>query len=142
MPGEVIIFTPEIDLNQGLIELSEDIVVPRIARGCAAGAATTAGAAESVNENAFHTGGQGGLPRSPEDMITSELALDEVDTQVLSEATPPNTNSPVDSLNLPEPLIEAQGWKRLPNGTVRLTATPRNVTPYASWQSPLNCPEP
>ena len=41
--------------------------------------------------------------------------------------------------NLDTELVEAQGWERDANGTIRLVARSRNVTPYSNWQNPVKC---
>ncbi|EDX76603.1 hypothetical protein MC7420_4859 [Coleofasciculus chthonoplastes PCC 7420] len=37
------------------------------------------------------------------------------------------------------PIIEAQGWIKLPDGTIVLTAQAPNITPNTGWQNPLHC---
>lgn len=41
--------------------------------------------------------------------------------------------------NLDTELVEAQGWERDADGTIRLVARSRNVTPYSNWQNPPKC---
>ena len=41
--------------------------------------------------------------------------------------------------NLDTELVEAQGWERDVDGTIRLVARSRNVTPYSNWQNPVKC---
>lgn len=41
--------------------------------------------------------------------------------------------------NLDTELVEAQGWERDADGTIRLVARSRNVTPYSNWQNPVKC---
>ncbi|MCC3409113.1 MAG: S-layer family protein [Microcoleus sp. PH2017_10_PVI_O_A] len=41
--------------------------------------------------------------------------------------------------NLETELVEAQGWERDADGTIRLVARSRNVIPYSNWQNPVKC---
>ncbi|MGL5063085.1 MAG: filamentous hemagglutinin N-terminal domain-containing protein [Microcoleus sp.] len=71
------------------------------------------------NRSSFVNVGRGGLPPTPREIVSNSAANSED--------------------NLPTELIEAQGWERDADGTIRLVARSRNVIPYSNWQTPVKC---
>lgn len=61
----------------------------------------------------------------------------------LRPLTPSSDNSPAKIEPVTQrrstPIIEAQGFLKLPDGTVVLTAEVPNVTPHPGWQNPIYC---
>ncbi|MEQ8540255.1 MAG: filamentous hemagglutinin N-terminal domain-containing protein [Coleofasciculus sp. D1-CHI-01] len=111
-----------IDPNQGLIQLPTGLVDAEklIDRSCHAGGAALA--------SSFTITGRGGIPASPLDflsddvMVSNWVTLDgETDVQPKPE---PVTSTPVQ----PKPIIEAQGWVKMPDGTIILTAQSPTAT--------------
>ncbi|MBP0015973.1 MAG: S-layer family protein [Cyanobacteria bacterium SBLK] len=119
--GEVNLQTPDIDPTQGLTEEIPPEDPELIARGCDAGGEET---------GSFVTTGRGGIQRPPGEALSGNAAWDDLrplhsDTGVgkPAEIAPPPT--PTER----ETLIEAQGWERIGNGRVKLTATSARVAP-------------
>ncbi|NJL66971.1 MAG: S-layer family protein [Microcoleus sp. SM1_3_4] len=71
------------------------------------------------NRSSFVNVGRGGLPPTPREIVSNSAANSED--------------------NLTTELIEAQGWERDADGTIRLVARSRNVIPYSNWQTPVKC---
>lgn len=94
---------------------------------------STCQANSNTEKNTFVTTGTGGIPPSPDNFLSRNSGWSDRST------VPQNENS------LKEPLpvvstqiIEAQGWRQNPNGTVILTAEPRGFSPNSS-QATLGC---
>jgi large exoprotein involved in heme utilization and adhesion len=118
-----------IDPSQGLIELPSSLVDAsgQIVRRC--------GVAGNQNRGEFIVTGRGGLPISPDEPISSESVLVDLGNGVIGEhvetlhATSGETGGNLVSSQSPiRQIIEAQGWVRLPDGTIVLTANPPTVT--------------
>jgi len=126
-----------IDPSQGLIELPSSLVDAsgQIIRRC--------GVAGNQNRGEFIVTGRGGLPISPDEPIRSESVLVDLGNGVIGEHVETRhgaSGEHVETLhatsgeqggNSPSPIrqiIEAQGWVRLPDGTIVLTANPPTVT--------------
>jgi filamentous hemagglutinin family protein len=71
------------------------------------------------NRSSFVNVGRGGVRPTPREIVSNSGA---------------NSGD-----NLDTELVEAQGWERDANGTIRLVARSRNVTPYSNWQNPVKC---
>ncbi|NJM63491.1 MAG: S-layer family protein, partial [Oscillatoriales cyanobacterium RU_3_3] len=71
------------------------------------------------SRSSFVNVGRGGLPPTPREIVSNSAANSED--------------------NLTTELIEAQGWERDADGTIRLVARSRNVIPYSNWQTPVKC---
>jgi filamentous hemagglutinin family protein len=71
------------------------------------------------NRSSFVNVGRGGLPPNPREIVSNSAANSED--------------------NLTTELVEAQGWERDADGTIRLVARSRNVTPYSNWQNRVKC---
>ncbi|MFW5664509.1 MAG: filamentous hemagglutinin, partial [Coleofasciculus sp.] len=126
-----------IDPSQGLIELPSSLgdASGQIVRRC--------GVAGNQNRGEFIVTGRGGLPISPDEPIRSESVLVDLGNGVIGEHVETlhaTSGEHVETLhatsgeqggNSPSPIrqiIEAQGWVRLPDGTIVLTANPPTVT--------------
>ncbi|GAB4231602.1 MAG: hypothetical protein Kow00121_59850 [Elainellaceae cyanobacterium] len=140
--GEVNLTTPDLDPNQGLVELPAEVVdaSQQIAQSCSNEASAT------LSE--FTITGRGGLPSNPTQALASETVitrLAELDTVEDSrqesidrdeEQAQPGTRE-ASSFEL-QP-IEAQGWVVDAEGNVALVARSPMVTPHSPALSPLNC---
>ncbi len=120
-----------INPSQGLSPLPTQLVDPsrQIDSRCAA---------RGDNESKFTVTGRGGLPSTPNDLLTSDLVLDDFGT--LATANPP-TSEPVKpaSSSPHKQLVEAQGWIIAADGKVILTALAPSVTPHTPALTPASC---
>jgi large exoprotein involved in heme utilization and adhesion len=131
--GTVQLYTPNTNPSQGLVALPTTPVdrTNQIDQGCSAGGTNW--------ENKFTVSGRGGLPSTPNELLSPDMVQDDfgtlaTETQTRSDATP--TPQPTNS---PKQLVEAQGWIIASDGKVILTATGPNATPQQGWQIPTNC---
>jgi filamentous hemagglutinin family protein len=137
--GSVELNTPDTDSSLGIVPLQENFVdaAQLIAQNfCAKGQGSS-----------FTLTGRGGLPASASEPLNASVILDDlrlvptggmpVQGQLRSEEHLTGGQPPQ---NLP--LVEAQGWRLNPGGTVVLvTDTPR-VSPHSSWvRSGVDCRE-
>ncbi|MBE9036108.1 two-partner secretion domain-containing protein [aff. Roholtiella sp. LEGE 12411] len=130
--GVVNINTPDIDLNEGLINLPTQPVELKVAQVCKAGAGR--------NQNSFTVTGRGGVPSSPTEPLSADAVLADWITLDKVSATPHNT--PVTQNYTkpnPETIVEATGWEINAKGEIVLTATVPNVTHHNSWQKSADC---
>jgi large exoprotein involved in heme utilization and adhesion len=120
-----------INPSQGLSQLPTQLVDPtrQIDSSCAA---------RGDNESKFTVTGRGGLPSTPNDLLTSELVLDDFGT--LATASSP-ASEPIEpaSSSPHKQLVEAQGWIIAADGTVVLTALAPTVTPHSGPLTPASC---
>lgn len=122
--GVVTINTLGIDPVQGAAELPTTFSTPPLARGCQARGSQT---------SSFVNTGRGGIPTNPTDPLMADTLWQ--DLELLGEteqgATEQSTTNQqqLGTDNSTSPLIEAQGWAVLGDGTVVLTAQPPTVTP-------------
>jgi large exoprotein involved in heme utilization and adhesion len=150
LPGTFQLTTPDVDPTRGLTNLSTEIVEAstQIAQTCESGGATARG------ENKFTITGRGGLPQSPNEVLTPDMVQDDLGTLAIGEkdagtqergnaGNSPTTHSVSNSQasipNRPRQLLEAQGWIISPDGKVILTAQAPDATPHGTWQTPANC---
>jgi len=128
--GDVTLSTV-IDPSQGLSQLPTQLVDPtrQIDSSCAA---------RGDNESKFTVTGRGGLPSTPNDLLTSDLVLDDFGT--LATASSP-ASEPIEpaSSSPPKQLVEAQGWIIAADGKVILTAQAPTVTPHTPALTPASC---
>jgi large exoprotein involved in heme utilization and adhesion len=131
--GTVNITRLGVDPSQGLAALPVNLVdrTNQIDQGCSASGEN--------GENKFTVTGRGGLPSTPNELLSPDMVQDDfgtlaTETQTRSDATP----SPHPT-NSPKQLVEAQGWIIGWDGKVILTATSPNATPQQGWQIPANC---
>ncbi|MFN6569521.1 filamentous hemagglutinin N-terminal domain-containing protein [Dendronalium sp. ChiSLP03b] len=120
--GFVEINTPDVDPNQGLVNLPDITVDTEIVQGCTAGG--------TVAKSEFNIIGRGGLPPNPGEALNTDavqvdlVTLNPEVAQHSTAAVSPSTTSPT-----PNSIVEAQGWVIDANGNVTLTAnTPHTVS--------------
>ncbi len=116
----------------GLINRSAVPIDTEVAQTC------TPGSSQSKSE--FVVTGRGGLPPSPDEMLSSDAIQVNwvtLNPQVENRSIPNvSTNSTAPD---PAPIVEAQGWVVDDNGFIVLTASAPSATPNNSWQTPANC---
>jgi large exoprotein involved in heme utilization and adhesion len=117
--------------SQGLSQLPNALVDPtrQIAQECAA---------RGEDKNKFTITGRGGLPQSPNEVLTPDMVQDDLGTPVASnpstrESVKPTPTSP------PQQLVEAQGWVVDDLGVVTLVAAAPSVTPHSGALVPASC---
>jgi large exoprotein involved in heme utilization and adhesion len=121
-----------VDPNQGLVNLPGTLVdhTNQIAQGCSAGAAN--------RENKFTVTGRGGLPQSPNEVLTPDMVQDDFGTPVASNPPTRDSVSPTPT-SAPKQLVEAQGWVVNDLGVVTLVAAAPSVTPHSGALVPASC---
>jgi filamentous hemagglutinin family protein len=130
--GEVNLQTPDIDPTQGLTEEIPPENPELIARGCEADGGADTGS--------FVTTGRGGIQQTPRDALSGNAAWDDLrplhsDTGVGNTTAIAPSSTPTESLEI----IEAQGWVRIGNDRVKLTATSTTVIPTSFPQEKSGC---
>lgn len=143
--GTVTVNTLDVDPSRGLTKLPEQTVdrTQQIAQDCAA---------VGEDGNKFIITGRGGLPQSPEDVLTRDTLLEDLGAVVSSgqgseqedggkaSATSSTSDAPeAIASHPPKQLVEAQGWIMGADGKVILTAQAPAPTPHRNWQPPVNC---
>ena len=132
--GQVSITPPEIDPSRGLSPLPSNVTDPtnRIDPNCST---------KAIANNSFTNVGRGGIPASPktplneENIATNWVGLNPQDTR---SATAIVTPMPA---QLPQPIVEAQAWRRDINGDIVLStgasaeSLPRPFQPSAKCTS-------
>jgi filamentous hemagglutinin family protein len=124
LSGQVNITPPDIDITAGLTPLPNNVTDPidRINPNCSP---------KAIANNSFISVGRGGIPASPKDPLNEEqitanwVRLDLTDT-LPTPITPTLAQSP-------QPIIEAQAWRRDRNGDILLMA---ESLPNASFHQP------
>ncbi|HEY9604394.1 MAG TPA: filamentous hemagglutinin N-terminal domain-containing protein [Allocoleopsis sp.] len=144
LAGVVEINSPDVDPSRGLVELPVEIVdVSKLIDQnlCTAKRGST-----------FTATGRGGLPASPNEVLSAEAAWEDwrmladsqstVETQQSVPIQPPMVpwrDRERTKDNAPTTLVEAQGWEIDANGKVVLTAQPLAATPHDTWVNPADC---
>ncbi|WP_446382275.1 two-partner secretion domain-containing protein [Coleofasciculus chthonoplastes] len=127
--GQVEITTLAIDPSGGLTELPTQLADSsrQIVSRCSA----------NGMGSEFTITGRGGLPPSPDDALGSNYVLADLGSVVNGEAdggTGETGKTRESATNSAKQIIEAQGWVKLADGTVVLTANPPTVTSQMSGQ--------
>ncbi|RCJ19618.1 hypothetical protein A6770_05610 [Nostoc minutum NIES-26] len=113
--GFVEINTPDVDPNQGLVNLPDITVDTEIVQGCTAGG--------TVAKSEFNIIGRGGLPPNPGEALNTDAV--QVDLVTLNPEVAQHSTaavSPSTISSTPNSIVEAQGWVIDANGNVTLTA--------------------
>jgi filamentous hemagglutinin family protein len=132
--GTVNINQLAIDPSQGLTNLPTAVADAsnQIAQTCSA-------SGEEAKKNQFIITGRGGLPQSPNDLLTPDLVQDDFGILTTGSETASAAKPSPGRTNPPTQLVEAQGWMYGPDGKVVLTASVPNATPQATWQTSVDC---
>ena len=147
--GTLTLNLPNVDPTQGLTELPTDLVDPtqQIDESCAA-------RAREEDESKFTVTGRGGLPQSPNEVLTPDTVLDDFGTLATREGdvgmrvdedaknsptTPSTSNSHSPIPKRPNQIVEAQGWVVDAQGVVTLVAQAPTVTPHTVAMTSASC---
>jgi filamentous hemagglutinin family protein len=145
--GTLTLNVPNVDPTQGLTELPTELVDPtqQIDQSCAA---------REEDESKFTVTGRGGLPQSPNEVLTPEMVLDDLGTLATGEGdagmgveedaknsptTPSTSNSHSPIPKRPNQIVEAQGWVVDAQGVVTLVAQAPTVTPHTVAMTSASC---
>ena len=127
--GEITINTLELDPNQGLLELPTLSPPPQIQRGCSVG---------TVGTSSFIVTGRGGLPPRPTDILSRDRLLTDLGPETSETVGKISVNE--SSADFPEPILEAQGLVKGPDGrTFFVAQTPNASSPQGTWQPSVEC---
>ncbi|PSB42045.1 hypothetical protein C7B80_28795 [Cyanosarcina cf. burmensis CCALA 770] len=124
-----------VQINTLLVNPSPDLVQPEVIRSTPEIASVCQGRSNTAASEYVITG-TGGIPSSPDDLLSSnggwhDNSISPIADEDLGE---PNSSIPRE----PTQLIEAQGWKQNPDGTIILTAEPNTAIPDSSVAT-LSC---
>ena len=130
--GTVELNTPDIDPNNGLVNLPTVPVDTQVAQTCTADS--------TVAKSSFTITGRGGLPPNPGEALNTDAV--QVDLVTLNpnndrgdrRFVPSKITTPA-----PEPIIEAIGLALNQKGEVVLTANLPTTTPHSPWLKPASC---
>ncbi|MEQ9549533.1 MAG: S-layer family protein, partial [Coleofasciculus sp. G3-WIS-01] len=128
--GVVEISTLEIDPDTGLLQLPAPASPPEFVNFCQ-------GRSDQTPSH-FIISGRGGVPPTISQVTGTDNVWEDLRLLVPSSDNRPAKIEPVTQRSS-TPIIEAQGWIKLPDGTIVLTAQAPNVTPNTGWQNPINC---
>ncbi|MBE9168137.1 S-layer family protein [Pleurocapsales cyanobacterium LEGE 06147] len=134
LSGEVVISNLVDDINQGVVELPDNVVEPETvtAQACPAAGRVARG------ESSFTITGRGGLPALATDPLTSDLiSIEGDDTAQSSQKSPKGLVTVTEQPNPPssKDIIPARGMIVNEKGEIVLTAYP---TPNTSQRTPNN----
>lgn len=134
LSGQVVLNTPDVDPSRGLSSLPVNLVDPtqQISQTCRPSEAIAA------QQNRFVITGRGGLPTSPEALLTDDqplVNLVSLRPSSSNQVTVPYQEPSLNSLKTLEPsareIIEAKSWLKDRNGTIYLVAHPDTITAHS-----------
>ena len=111
LDGEVSINTPEVEPQQGLVNLPNTFATPPLDTSCQA--------TNSANSSSFVNLGRGGLPKNPREIRSNQEIWDDLRSPVLESS--PNSDLQPQSTKY-NPIVEAQGWIVGDKGQIILVA--------------------
>ncbi|MEA5598405.1 S-layer family protein [Rivularia sp. UHCC 0363] len=144
LSGTVQINTPDLDPNNGLIELPVNLVDAsnQISNAC------TPGSREF--ENTFVSTGRGGLPMNPTEPLQGSSTLSEwvklkpqsetVNTRI--KLQPAASTSSHNQIKKSSPIVEATGWIVDGDGNIEFVAQANQTNSKSPWQTPASCSVP
>jgi filamentous hemagglutinin family protein len=129
--GSVILNVLNIDPNRGLIALPTNFTDSsrQISQTCSPGDA-------AKGESRFTITGRGGLPSSPDEAQTYYPDWDDLGSNPAETKPAAATTA---TANLAQPIVEAQGWIKTPDGTVYLVAEAIQGGVYSPLPTHLTC---
>ncbi|MFP4415207.1 MAG: hypothetical protein ACLFVV_27705, partial [Coleofasciculus sp.] len=128
--GVVELDTLEIDPDTGLLQLPPPASPPDFVNFCQGGSDQT--------PSHFIISGRGGVPPTISQVTGTDNVWEDLRPLLPNSDNRPAKIEPVTQTRS-TPIIEAQGWIKLPDGTIVLTAQAPNVTPHPGWQNPIHC---
>ncbi|MEM1391708.1 MAG: hypothetical protein AAGG00_00150, partial [Cyanobacteria bacterium P01_H01_bin.150] len=130
--GNVEIFTPNIDLNTGLITLATIPVETEVAQSCTAGG--------SIAQSRFEIIGRGGLPILPNDALSADaVQVDLVSIKPENNKPAPTNVSTKKKTSTPKKIVEATGWVRNKKGEIFFVADAANGKQVNNWDKNNHC---
>ncbi len=132
--GTVQINTPNIDPNNGLVNLPAIPVDTSFAQTCTAGG--------NVAKSEFIITGRGGLSSNPNQALSTDAV--QVDLVTLNPKVDKRSTSISTTPTTPTPptIVEATAWMIDKHGNVVLTANAPTAEPNSSWQKTVDCQKP
>ncbi len=145
LSGTVTISSPEVEPDRGLVELPENVVDPA--------ALIAQNPCKQISESEFIITGRGGLPPSPNQVLSNDSArVNWVDPAPVesrgteeqeSRGADESSSIPNPQSKIPNPIVPARGWVFNEKGEVILVSyDPTNSGPQRSRQNPPVCPTP
>ncbi|PSB49159.1 hypothetical protein C7B80_02885 [Cyanosarcina cf. burmensis CCALA 770] len=132
LSGTLEINIPNIDPNNGLVNLPSVPVDTQLAQTCTPGG--------TQNQSEFIVTGRGGLPPNPTEVLSSDaISIDWVALQPIIENQSSPTPATSSTAPSPAPIVEASGWRFDRQGKVILTASNVPAQRHNSWQSSARC---
>ncbi|MDV2997296.1 MAG: hypothetical protein N4J56_007001 [Chroococcidiopsis sp. SAG 2025] len=132
LSGTLEINIPDIDPNNGLVNLPSVPVDTQVAQTCTPGG--------TQNQSEFIVTGRGGLPPNPTEVLSSDaISIDWVALQPIIENQSSPTPATSSTAPSPAPIVEASGWRFDRQGKVILTASNVPAQRHNSWQSSARC---
>ncbi|MBD2344231.1 two-partner secretion domain-containing protein [Anabaena subtropica] len=129
--GTVEINTPEVQPNQGLINLPNQPIESRLAQVCKA--------VPGRNRDSFTIIGRGGLPNSPNELLHSDAVIADWIAVNNVEKTSNTTTTHTVSTPTPTNIVEATAWMINSQGELVLTANAPITKSHNSWQQATAC---
>jgi len=134
--GEIIFNIPDVESLQGRVEPSDNPVEvdEEIAQACRPD--------PEGESNSFTIIGRGGVPRGPQDPLTSDtMRVGGKPASQTAETRPPIVTLVEDAEPIsPEDIVLARGWIVHEDGIVELTAYPTPYTSDRPFPHPVRCP--
>ncbi|OUL29884.1 filamentous hemagglutinin [Nostoc sp. T09] len=132
LSGVVTINTPDVDPNNGLVNLPTQPVELKLSQTCRAIAGN--------NKSSFTVTGRGGIPSSPTETLNSDAVIaDWITLDGVRQASSQPTTSQNSTKSSSTKIVEATGWAINPKGEVVLTAHKSTVALHSSWNKPTDC---
>ena len=135
LDGEISIETPDVDPARGLDNLPDNVVDASrlITRNCLN--------REAQQPNEFIVTGRGGLPLNPEGTLSSEATLSAEWVNLPETATKSDRNlgDSQQVVSDSQEVVEAQGWRVKPDGTVVLVASRNDAATDDVWLDGYSC---
>ncbi|BCL39066.1 filamentous hemagglutinin N-terminal domain-containing protein [Nostoc sp. MS1] len=135
--GQILINRPDVDPGSGLVALPANVVDASqlIAQNCQSSRQGTAS-----KQSEFVVTGRGGLPSNPRELLSSDAIWQDLQAYVLLNESSHISQQTSSVAQLPDPIVEAQGWVTGANGQITLVAQAPMTTPHNSSLSPVSCP--
>lgn len=124
-----------VQINTLLVNPSPDLTQPEVIRSTPEIASVCQGRSNAAASEYVITG-TGGIPSSPDDLLSSNGGWHDNSVVPIADEDlgEPNSSIPRE----PTQLVEAQGWRQNPDGTIILTAEPNTAIPDSS-ASTVSC---
>lgn len=119
--GTIAIQQPNVQPEEGTINLPNTFAAPPLAQGCNPGGTQT---------TSFVNTGRGGVPTNPNDPIVADTLWQDVEEVVGSSSRDSQPVDEAQSTKSEVSIVEAQGWVKNSDGTVALVANASTVTPH------------